>query len=151
MKNPIRHYCILSLGGNIGDTSSIFTAAVKSLESEGFLVEKMSPLFQSSPVGCEAEARDFLNAALSGYWTKSPQELLELCQTIEEQNERPKHHAAGQSRTLDIDIILFGDMRISTANLTIPHPRAAERDFVMVPVAEIDSAAARLLCPDYII
>lgn len=128
---------MLAFGGNLGDPAGAFRRAFSALEAGGFELEKISSFLRTRPVGCEPDAPDFLNGALSGYWSGTPEELLDLCQAIEAANGRPNEHARNRSRTLDLDIILFGEETIATPRLTIPHPRAGERDFVRLPVAEI--------------
>ena len=129
--------CVLALGGNSPDTESIFLKALSELEENGFTIEKVSRNHMTKPVGCEKGAHDFTNACITGFWDGNAFELLKLCQEIEVANGRPREHAHWVSRTLDIDIILFGDEKIQTSFLTVPHPLAAGRDFVTVPLSEI--------------
>ncbi len=138
-------FCILALGGNIGDTERLFHRAVEMLEEGGFRPEKLSSFYRTAPEGCEPGAEDFLNAALSGYWEDSPLALLDLCQSIEEANGRPRKHPHWHSRTLDIDLILFGGEKMNTPRLVLPHPLAGRRDFVLHPVREICPEAAEYL------
>ena len=84
----------------------------------------------------------FLNGALSGLWSGTAEELLLLCQKIEAENGRPPDHAHYVSRTLDLDIILFGRQIIREPALTIPHPLAVHRSFVMTPLREIEPEMA---------
>ena len=88
------------------------------------------------------DAPEFTNAAVSGFWSSTPSELLRLCQRIEAENGRPNDHAHHVSRTLDLDIILFGRETVALPDLTIPHPEAAKRDFVMEPLHEIEPELA---------
>ena len=83
-----------------------------------------------------------MNAAVSGYWNGTPSELLALCQRIEAENGRPNAHPHHVSRTLDLDIILFGHETIDLPDLTVPHPEAAHRGFVMDPLREIEPELA---------
>lgn len=139
------NFCILALGGNIGDTDALFRRAVQMLGQGGFRVEKLSSFHRTDPEGCEAGAGTFLNAALSGYWEDSPLALLDLCQSIEAANGRPLLHPHWHSRTLDIDLILFGREKMKTPRLTLPHPLAGRRSFVLLPLREICPAAAEYL------
>lgn len=138
-------FCILGFGGNIGDTEEVFLRAIRMLEKKGFRIEKVSSFFETEAEGCEPEAKPFLNAAVSGFWGKTPLELLKVCQEIEQANGRPKEHPHWVSRTLDIDLILFGNIVMKTDELTLPHPRAGERDFVLLPVKEISPIAEEFL------
>lgn len=137
MKSIPDHFCVLALGGNLGDTPSIFLKAISALQAAGFRVREVSTFLQTMPVGCEPGAPDFTNAALCGFWEDTPLKLLALCQKIEQDLGRPQDHPHWNSRTLDIDIISFGTRRIHSERLTIPHPLAKERDFVMIPLQEI--------------
>ena len=80
---------------------------------------------------------DFLDRAVTGTWNGTADKLLELTQNIEIASGRPKVHSSRESRVLDIDLILFGDETVNTPHLTIPHPRALQRRFVLEPLAEI--------------
>ena len=137
--------CVIALGGNIGDVPAAFRRAIESLSCAGFRVRRFSSLLQTAPVGCEPDAPEFTNAAVSGFWNGTPSELLRLCQKIEADNGRPNVHAYHVSRTLDLDIVLFGHETVELPDLTIPHPEAAQRDFVMIPVREIEPELAEWL------
>ena len=134
--------CVIALGGNLGNVPAAFRRACESLSSAGFRIRRFSSLLKTAPVGCEPGAPEFMNAAVSGFWSGTPLELLRLCQKIEADNGRPNDHAHHVSRTLDLDIILFGRETIALPDLTIPHPEAAKRDFVMIPVREIEPELA---------
>lgn len=135
----------LALGGNIGDTRKIFDQAAAALERGGFAVSARSGVFVTAPVDCDPGTPDFLNAAVTGFWEKSPRELLELTRSIERASGRPAEHSSRKARTLDIDIITFGDMIVSEPDLVIPHPRAQLRRFVLEPLFAI---APDLTFPD---
>ena len=77
------------------------------------------------------------NAALIGEWAGSAEELLAVCQRLEREAGRPEKHSSRESRPLDLDLIPFGDERRETAFLRLPHPRAQERGFVLMPLAEV--------------
>ena len=130
--------CIIALGGNLGDVPEAFRRACEALSNAGFRIRRFSSLLRTAPIGCEPGAPEFTNAVLSGFWDGPPSDLLRICQMIEADNGRPNNHAYHVSRTLDLDIILFGRERIHLPGLTIPHPEAAGRDFVMVPLREIE-------------
>ncbi len=127
----------LSLGGNLGDVEASFRRALTKLAERGFSLEKASSLYRTAPVGCEEGAPDFWNAAATGRWKGSPQELLAVCKELEREAGRPGEHPRWHSRTLDIDIVLFGDLELSSPSLRIPHPEARLRGFVLEPLAEI--------------
>ena len=134
--------CVIALGGNLGDVPAAFRRACDSLSNAGFRIRRFSSLLKTAPLGCEPGAPEFTNAAVSGFWSGTPSELLRVCQKIEADNGRPNDHAHHVSRTLDLDIILFGRDTTALPDLKIPHPEAAKRDFVMVPVREIEPELA---------
>lgn len=135
----------LALGGNLGDVALTFKTAAEKLESAGMEDIKLSNFFRTAPVDCVHGSPDFLNAALTGDWAGSAEELFAACQRIERESGRPAVHGINAPRTLDIDIILFGDRILNSAILQIPHPRAAQRLFVIAPLAEI---APDMIFPD---
>ncbi len=130
--------CVIALGGNLGDVPEAFRRASEALSNAGFRIRRFSSLLRTDPLGCEPGAPEFTNAALSGFWDGTASGLLRVCQKIEADNGRPNDHAHHVSRTLDLDIILFGQETIDLPNIKIPHPEAAKRDFVMIPVQEIE-------------
>ena len=134
--------CVIALGGNLGDVPAAFRRACDSLSNAGFRIRRFSSLLKTAPVGCEPGAPEFTNAAVSGFWSGTPSELLRVCQKIEAENGRPNDHAHHVSRTLDLDIVLFGRETVALPGLTIPHPEAAKRDFVMAPLREIEPELA---------
>ena len=134
--------CVIALGGNLGDVPAAFRRARESLSDAGFQIRRFSSLRVTTPVDCEPSAPQFTNAALSGFWNGTPSELLRICQRIEAENGRPNDHAHHVSRTIDLDIILFGRETVTLPDLTIPHPEAAKRDFVMEPLCEIEPELA---------
>ena len=134
--------CVIALGGNLGDVPAAFRRASEALSDAGFRIRRFSSPLRTAPVGCEPGAPEFFNAALSGFWSGTASDLLKVCQRIEADNGRPNDHAHHVSRTLDLDIITFGRETIHLHNLTVPHPEAARRDFVMVPVREIEPELA---------
>jgi len=135
----------LALGGNLGDVAGAFRTAAQKLEAAGMINIKLSSFYRTAPVGCAPGTPDFLNAALTGDWTGSAEELLAVCRQIERESGRAAIHGINTPRTLDLDIILFGDRIINSDTLHIPHPRAPQRFFVIAPLAEI---APEMIFPD---
>jgi 2-amino-4-hydroxy-6-hydroxymethyldihydropteridine diphosphokinase len=135
---------VLALGSNLGDRAGTLHAAVRSIaDIAGFELGEVSPLVESvavKPAGMDPDAPAYLNTVLTGRYTGEPHALLAEINRIEADHGRQRAERWGD-RTLDIDIIAFGDLRISDDHLTIPHPRAAERDFVLVPWLAIDADA----------
>ena len=137
----------LALGGNIGDTAQYMAQAQALLAAGGVEIERVSAFYVTEPVDCPPGTPEFVNAALIAVWHDSPEALLALCQRVERELGRPAEHGVNQARTIDVDIILFDDLEVKKSNLTIPHPRAGEREFVLVPLAEIaPDWAAKLRC-----
>ena len=127
----------IMLGGNLPDTLQQMDFALDRLQKSGFIVNKISKIFHSAAVDCVPGTPDFLDRAVTGVWHDSALELLKLCQKIEVEAGRPAIHSSRESRILDCDIIFFGDDIINSDRLIVPHPRAKERDFVLIPLAEI--------------
>jgi len=126
---------VLGLGSNVGDREAHLSRAVAGLAARGFATARRSSIYLTEPVA--APPRDwFLNAALRGTTASAPEELLRLCLAVEQELGRVRdiHHGP---RTIDIDLLLYGEALRGTAELTLPHPRLHERRFVLVPVAEI--------------
>lgn len=125
----------IGLGANLGDRKAALREALAALgQLRGTQVLRVSPLYGSAPV--DAGGPDYLNAVAELASTLTPQALLQALQTIEQAagRERPYRNAP---RTLDLDILWFGDQVINTPELTVPHPRMAERAFVLRPLADL--------------
>jgi 2-amino-4-hydroxy-6-hydroxymethyldihydropteridine diphosphokinase len=126
----------LGLGSNLGDRHQHLAEAVHRLHAGPVLqVVKVSPVYESSPVGVTAQP-DFLNLVVQVATTHTPKELLAECLRMETDLGRVRRERWGP-RTIDIDLLLYGDLRIDDESLTVPHPRMRERSFVLTPLAEI--------------
>jgi len=124
----------LGLGSNMGDRMGNLRLAVERL-SRRMSIERASSVYETEPVGFEDQPL-FLNAVVAANDGPGPFELLALAKRIESDLGRvPSFRDA--PRPIDIDILVYGEMVIRTAALTVPHPRLAERAFVLVPLAEI--------------
>jgi 2-amino-4-hydroxy-6-hydroxymethyldihydropteridine diphosphokinase len=128
------------MGGNLascaGEPESTLAAAVLRLESLGRVVARSS-LYSTAPVGFAAQPR-FTNAVVALETGLSAQELLRGLMAIEQEFGRDRSAGiANGPRTLDLDLLLLGDLEINEPDLEIPHPRLAERAFVLVPLNEI--------------
>lgn len=131
----------LSLGGNLGDPAASMGAALRMLDADqDTQVVAVSSLYRTPPWG-KTDQPDFLNAAAELATALSPRALLELCLDAEHRLKRVRKERWGP-RLIDIDILLFGDLRIHEAGLVVPHPRMAERAFVLAPLAEIAPSLA---------
>jgi len=130
-----REEVFLSLGSNQGDSLANLLRATVSLQKKGLEILDVSSVYQTEPIGYIEQA-DFLNMVLRGSTDLTPHELLEVCQEVEGELQRVRTIRWGP-RTIDIDIIFYGRQKIASPELTIPHPRFAERAFVLVPLQEI--------------
>ncbi|MEG1979701.1 MAG: 2-amino-4-hydroxy-6-hydroxymethyldihydropteridine diphosphokinase, partial [Victivallaceae bacterium] len=128
---------ILALGGNLGLVEDKFRFAIRNLGRGAFDVVGRSSVYITRPVDCEPDEADFLNMVISGFYSGTPEELLHLVKDIEVAAGRPAIHGVNTARSLDIDIIFFGDEVVESPELIIPHPRWKERLFVLVPLAEL--------------
>lgn len=127
---------LLSLGANLGDRRTTLSDAVEALRQTGTLQNiTASSFYETEPFGVK-EQPAFLNIAISGYTALSPHILLLQCKSLEAKFGRQKRER-WHERELDIDIIYFGNEILDTPRLTIPHPQATRRNFVLVPIAEI--------------
>jgi len=126
---------LLALGGNLGDVTAAFVAALDALQKGGAHVMATSSIYRTPPWGV-TDQPDFLNMAAMVETHLSAQELLTLCLDIERQSGRVREQRWGP-RNIDIDIVPYGDARIDEPHLNVPHPHAHERAFVLVPLAEI--------------
>ena len=133
------HAVALALGSTVGDAQRAFDQACKLLEQNAFKITSRASIIQTAPVDCPAGTPDFSNSALTGLFAGTPEELLNITQSIEQALGRPAQHGFHTPRTLDIDIIIFDDIIMDSDRLTIPHPSARKRNFVLQPLAEIAS------------
>ena len=124
----------LALGANLGDRRANLAAAVEQLRPQ-VAVEAVSALYETEPAYVLDQPR-YLNAALRGRTSLAPRELLAALKQIERTLGRTGGQRFGP-RVLDLDILLYDNLVIRTDELTIPHPRMAERPFVLIPLAEI--------------
>ena len=131
----------IGLGSNLGDRFDVLQRAVTSLgEISAVQLCAVSSVYETEPVGPAAQAW-FLNAVATIDTTLSPMILLNQTQAIEHALGRePTYHWG--PRSIDLDILLYGDLRVKTAPLTIPHTELCHRAFVLVPLLELDSSLA---------
>jgi len=125
----------LSLGSNVGDRAENLSHAIEALAKRGVRVVKRSSFYETEPLEIRDQAW-FLNCAVEAETALGPRELLGALLAIE--NEMGRHRGVKYGpRNIDIDILLFGDSIVDTLELAIPHPRMADRRFVLVPMNEI--------------
>jgi 2-amino-4-hydroxy-6-hydroxymethyldihydropteridine diphosphokinase len=125
----------LSLGSNLGDRAGNIQRAIDALESRGVHVKRQSSLYETEPV--DVLNQDwFLNCVVQAETNLLPRQLMKVLLETEQALGRRRRVFRGP-RTIDIDILLFGSDVIALPDIEIPHPRMAERRFVLVPFAEI--------------
>jgi len=133
----------LALGSNTGDRLAYLHAAVRGLVSSSQLtLGEMSAVYQTEPVGMAEGAPWFYNMVVQCSTTLSPQQVLAHCQAVEATlgRERCPEASLPQNRTVDIDVLAYDDVVMTTPELVLPHPRMAERAFVLVPLLEVNPA-----------
>lgn len=127
---------VLGLGGNIGDTRGLMADAIARLAATpGITVQAVSALYLTPPWG-KTDQPPFLNAAARIETALAPQALLTAVLAVEQALGRERAERWGP-RTIDIDILLYGDATIEEPGLTIPHPRLAERAFALAPLVDV--------------
>ena len=128
----------LSLGSNLGDRERMLHRAIALIDERIGTVQRVSSFIETEPWGFESE-HPFLNAAVMVLTTLSPEQCLKETQQIERELGRTTKSKDGiyHDRPIDIDLLMYGDLKLSTPTLTLPHPRMQERDFVMIPLREI--------------
>lgn len=133
--------CYLGLGGNLtnelGSPSQHIYNAIQSLEAHPQITQvKASSLYASKPMGPQDQP-DFINAVVEIETTLAPHDLLSLCQQLEQQAQRVRLRHWGE-RSLDVDVLLYGDEQVNSPTLTVPHPGITQRNFVLIPLAELN-------------
>lgn len=126
----------LGLGSNVGDRTENIRRAVSILSKEVYK-PTLSRFYVSKAVGYKHQP-DFINAVLRGYTDLSPLDLLEFIKNVEKEIGRVYRFHWGP-REIDIDILFYGNRIINKEYLTVPHPRLHERDFVLLPLMELES------------
>jgi len=129
----------VALGSNLGERLANLRNARKNIAALSGALPPMrsSGIYETEPVGCEKGAAKFLNAAIEFGYAGEAVELLHKLAAIEKLLGRPAAHPKNVSRTLDLDLLYFGDLEIETADLQLPHPRIIDREFVLRPLADI--------------
>jgi 2-amino-4-hydroxy-6-hydroxymethyldihydropteridine diphosphokinase len=125
----------LSLGSNLGDRAANIARAAEELAKRGVRVTRSSSLYETEPVEFR-EQPWFLNSVVEAETELRPEELLAIALDVEGSLGRERRIPKGP-RTIDLDILLYGDVVVHSVDLDVPHPRLAQRRFVLVPLAEI--------------
>lgn len=135
---------VLALGSNLGDRAATLADAARAIaDIDGLDLDGISPVFESAavkPHGVDPAAPPYLNAVVTARYAGDPHALLDAINAVENDHGRVRAERWGD-RTLDIDIIVFGELQLTDGRLTIPHPRAWQRDFVLAPWLALDPDA----------
>lgn len=132
------HVAYVGLGSNLGPREKNISAALNALErTRGIVVEKVSSLYSTDPVGGPDDQPQFINAAARLRTALSPRRLLSVLQQVETSLGRRRDGVRWGPRTIDLDLLLYDDVILGDDDLTLPHPLMHERRFVMQPLAEI--------------
>jgi len=142
----MRQMAIVALGSNLGDSRQSILRAMERLQSFSDAPLLRSSLWQTSPVDCPPGSPVFVNAvvALAPQPRETPESLLAKLQTLEKEFGRKPKKVLNEPRPLDLDLIAFGNQTRAAKELTLPHPRAHQRRFVLQPLSEI---APNLILP----
>ena len=134
----MNHKVYFSLGSNLGDKEGNIREAISRIGELIGEVDRQSTLLATEPWGFESD-NTFVNAAIRCTTSLSPFEILNITQNSERAMGRTLKSVDGQyhDRIIDIDILIYDDLHITTPQLTLPHPLMKERDFVMIPLKEI--------------
>jgi 2-amino-4-hydroxy-6-hydroxymethyldihydropteridine diphosphokinase len=128
----------IGIGSNVGDRTAFARRGADELtRAEGITGVERSSLYETSPQGGPPQ-RSFVNLVVRIETDLEPRALLDVCQGIERQLGREESAIRWGPRVIDLDILLFGDEKVSEPDLEIPHPRILQRRFVLVPMLEID-------------
>ena len=134
----------IGVGSNLDDPEKQVRSALDALRKlPGCRFVAGSPLYCNPPMGPQDQA-DFINAAVAMLTQKTPQQLLDALQIIEDSHGRRRDGEHWGPRILDLDLLVFGSLRVSDAGLTVPHPGIPERNFVLLPMCEL---APQLMVP----
>ncbi len=132
----MKHQCYIGLGSNLADPQRQLQQALSSLSSTSGISEVYCSRFYGSKAIGPGQQSDYVNAVARLETALSPLALLDALQTIENQQGRVRRERWG-ARTLDLDLLLYGDQVIDHPRLVVPHPRLTERSFVLVPLQEL--------------
>lgn len=130
--------CFIGIGSNLGDRKKNIRIALSKIEQlKGTRIIKISRIIQTEPQEVTSKQSKFLNAAVKIQTSLTPVMLFKKLQKIEIELGRPAGHAYHVPRTIDLDILFYGDKVVNREDLKIPHPKVFERDFVLRPLMEV--------------
>lgn len=128
----------IALGSNVGDRQETLRQALRQIIDQHVLTDiRASSMYETEAVG-EGAGGKFINAAVTGFCALAPRDLLEACMRIESALGRNRAlEGQGGPRSIDIDVLFFGDIQLREPGLIVPHPRMFSRRFVLRPLADI--------------
>jgi 2-amino-4-hydroxy-6-hydroxymethyldihydropteridine diphosphokinase len=132
----------LGLGSNVGDRRAHLRTAIAALPD----VVDVSPVYETEPVGGPPGQSPYLNVVVALDTELTPRQLLELANTLEQAAGRVRTEKDGP-RTLDVDVLIVGDLKVDEPDLVVPHPRMWQRRFVLAPLADLAGGDVRRLGP----
>lgn len=142
---------LLGLGSNLGDRrQTLRLAAIAAVEACGQsgMPFRVGGLYESEPLDCPQDSPRFLNSVLEMDSELEPMRVLAALQAIEQSMGRPAVHGKNTPRTVDLDILVFGDDKMHSEILTLPHPEISRRPFVLAPLADLDPGMQLPGCPN---
>jgi len=132
----------LGLGSNVGDRRANLRAAVDELRVRGVEVVAESSVYETAPQGEILDQPDFLNAAVAIDTELAPEQLLDVCKEVERALGREQGKPRHSPRSIDVDLLLLGDLEYRSDRLTLPHAEVTSRRFVLEPLLELDPELA---------
>jgi 2-amino-4-hydroxy-6-hydroxymethyldihydropteridine diphosphokinase len=128
----------LGLGSNVGERRDHLQAALDALRARGLEVLASSSVYETEPVGLITDQREFFNACLRIATPLAPEQLLDLCKSVERDAGRDGSGPRHGPRVIDVDVLLLGDQTHRSPRLSLPHSDISTRRFVLVPLLELD-------------
>lgn len=129
---------LIAFGANLSNPKQTFTNAAADLSAAGVDIRIKSSLWSSPAWPAGSKQPDYINAVISAEYEGNPEELLQILQSVENGHGRVRT-VRNAARTLDLDLLKFGEAQWQTETLILPHPRMLERAFVLLPLCEIDA------------
>ncbi len=128
----------LGLGSNVGERRANLQSACDGLAAHGVQVVASSSVYDTDPVGQILDQPTFLNAALQVQTALEPEPLLDVCKALEQELGRQAAAPRHAARSIDIDVLLLGELEFSSERLSVPHAQVLTRRFVLIPLLELD-------------
>ncbi|MFW2439034.1 MAG: 2-amino-4-hydroxy-6-hydroxymethyldihydropteridine diphosphokinase [Arenicellales bacterium] len=128
----------IGFGSNLGDSMAILASTRNEINAaQGFRLKRTSPLYRTNPVDVPDSQDDFINAVFEIETTRDAESVLLELKDIENRHGRSRGEIKNLARTLDLDLLLFGDKRMKSKTLILPHPRIFQRAFVLFPLFDL--------------